>query len=159
MNKPEGLRRLLLATALKGAGDKLSMFVDRGRLRARMTGSAAFEYAYSLEIVVQDYAGSIDDLMVPVLAWVAEQQPDLIERNGSDAMTFESELLDGDRADVSITLELTEVVMVERTGDRAWTATHLPEPPRGDAFPGVCGVALLRGIVADELAGNAEDIP
>lgn len=159
MNKPAGLRRLLLATALNGAGDRLSMFVDRGRLRSRMTGSMAFEYAYTLEIVVQEYAGSIDDLMVPILAWVAEQQPDLIERNGAEAIAFESELLDADRADVSITLELTENVLVRRTGDRAWSATHLPEPNRDDSFPGVCGVKLLRGILADTVGGTTSEVP
>ncbi len=152
MKKPDGLRRLLLATALKGQAEKLATFIDRGHVTCRRAGGLAFEYGYTLNIVVQGYTGSVDDLMIPILAWVAEQQPDLLDREPYQPFTFESELLDANTADVSIDLELTERVLVTRTGQSSFESRHLDEPLLTDAFPDVCGVSLLRGLVDDATA-------
>ncbi|WCM29190.1 phage tail protein [Sphingomonas sp. QA11] len=161
MRKPEGLRRLLLA-AVPGLADdpsRLSMFIDKGRLSTRANGSLSFEYLYTLNIVVQDYAGDVDALMVPLLAWVAEVQPDLLERGEREPFSFESEILDGDAADVSINLELTERVRVVRQPGGGYEATHLDEPSRDDSFPGVCGVNLWQIFLHDEIEPSVTVIP
>lgn len=154
MKKPEGLRRLLLAAVPGLAADpaRLALFIDKGKLTTRANGTLSFEYGYTLNIVVQDYAGDIDALMVPLLAWVAEMQPDLLERDPREPFTFESEILDGDAADVSIELELTEPVRVRRLPGGGYEVTHLPEPDRADAFDGVCGVNLWRLLLREEMA-------
>ncbi|KQM88467.1 hypothetical protein ASE67_01530 [Sphingomonas sp. Leaf23] len=149
MQKPESLRQLLFATALGGQAEKLATFIDRGRVECRRGANLTFKYYYTLNLVVQGYAGSVDALMVPILAWVAEQQPDLLDRAPNEPFVFESELLDADTADVSIELELSELVLVERTGKSEFKATHVPEPIIADAFPGVCGVSLLQGLLDD----------
>jgi hypothetical protein len=147
VKKPEGLRRLLLATALKDQPEKLQLFIDRGGVICRRGRNLAFTYGYTLNVVVEGYTGEVDALMVPVLAWVAEQQPDLLDKPPYRPFEFESELLDANSADVSINIELTENVLVDRTGKSTWSARHLNEPVLADAFTGVCGVSLVAGMI------------
>lgn len=154
MKKPEGLRRLLLATALKDQPEKLQMFVDRGGITCRRGRDLAFQYGYTLSIFVEGYTGEVNALMVPILAWVAEQQPDLLDKPPYQPFTFESETLDANSADVSIDIDLTERVLVDRTGKSTFVARHLDEPVIADAFPGVCGVSLVAGLL-DDITGTA----
>ena len=155
MKKPESLKALLLASVpgLKDKPENLSMFIDKGRIAARLSGSLSFEYRYTVNVVVQDYAGDVDALFVPLLAWVAEQQPDLLERDQQEPFSFESEILDGDLADISIDLELTERVKVART-DEGLVVTHFDEPSRADAFDDVGAPPLWAGILDDVTAGT-----
>ncbi|MFZ3482229.1 phage tail protein [Sphingomonas sp. 3-13AW] len=149
MKKPEGLRRLLLATALKDQAEKLQLYIDRGGVTCRRGRNLAFAYSYTLSVVVEGYTGDVDALMVPILAWVAEQQPDLLDKPPYEPFEFESELLDATSADVSINIKLTENVLVDRTGQREWSTRHLDEPVIEDAFPGVCGVSLVEALIAE----------
>jgi len=160
MKKPESLKTLLIASVpgLKDKPENLAMFIDKGRIAARLTGSLSFEYRYTVNVVVQDFAGDVDVLFVPLLAWVADQQPDLLERDQQEPFSFESEILDGDLADISIDLELTERVKVERT-DEGLVVTHLDEPSRADEFDDVTGVRLWAGILDDVTAGTLETVP
>jgi hypothetical protein len=153
VKKPEGLKRLLIAAVPGLAADptRLAMFIDKGKIGTRANGTLSFEYSYTLNVVLQDYSGDIDDLMVPILAWIAEQQPDLLERDPREPFTFQSEILDSDAADVSIDLELTEAVRVVRKPEGGFTATHLDEPSRDDAFPDVCGVALWQLLLREDM--------
>jgi hypothetical protein len=160
VKKPESLKALLLAS-VPGLADKpenLSMFIDKGRIAARLTGSLSFEYRYTVNVVVQDFAGDVDALFVPLLAWVADQQPDLLERDSQEPFSFESEILDGDLADISIDLELTERVKVDRTDD-GLVVTHLDEPSRVDEFEGVRGVKLWQLLLDDVTAGTTTTVP
>ena len=50
---------------------------------------------------------------------------------------------------MSIELELSELVLVERVGKSEFKPTHVPEPIIADAFPGVCGVSLVQGLLDD----------
>ncbi|WP_313539764.1 phage tail protein [Sphingomonas sp.] len=163
MEKPDSLRRVLLAHVplLRDDPAKLSLFVDKGRIAAR-PGSLAFEYRYTLNIVVQDYAGSIDGLMVPILAWISEAQPDLLQAGPQEPFRFESELLDADSADVSIWIELSEIVTVRPEAAGGFTTEHPSEPRIADAFEGLGCVSLwhlfLRDAPADETRLVAEHI-
>lgn len=160
MKKPESLKALLLASvpALAEKPENLSMFIDKGRIVARLTGSLSFEYQYTVNVVVQDYAGDVDALFVPLLAWVAEQQPDLMERGEQAPFSFESEILADDLADVSIDLELTERVLVARSVD-GLVVTHVDEPSRTDEFDGVGAPRLWAGILDDVTAGTVAVVP
>lgn len=150
MKKPEGLKRMLIEAVpqLRRAPESLSMFIDKGRIAARATGSLSFEHRYTLNIVVQDFGGDVDMLFVPLLAWIAEQQPDLLDRGEQEPFSFESELLDDDCSDLSIFVELTERVRVERTPE-GLKVTHLDDRRPEDSFPGVCGVPLWQGLFDD----------
>ena len=137
MLKPSSLGALLLASIAQLQNDptRLGLFVDKGRIVCTGTRALSFEYRYTLNVVVQDYAGDINDLVVPLLGWIAVHQRDLLDREGHEPFTFEADLLDGDSADVSIDLELTERVKVDVAAGR-FTAVNLPEPPVDDSFAG-----------------------
>lgn len=160
VKKPALLRATLLAAvpSLAEAPETLAMYIDKGRVAARNTGTLNFDYRYTVNIVVEEFAGDIDALFVPLVAWIAQQQPDLLDRAPQEPFSFESEILDSDAADVSINLELTERVRVERLPDGGMRVTHLDEPPSTDAFPGVDGVKLWQGILDDMTAGAATTI-
>ena len=159
MKKPDSLKKMLqrFVPALAADPAKLSLFVDKGRIAARAGGTLSLEYRYTLNIVVEDYAGAVDDLMVPLLAWLAEHQPDRLEGTDPEPFTFESELLDADSADVSISIELTEAVRVTPKEGGGFDADHLEEPRDLDEFPGVCCVNLWQLFMRDQLVAQTSD--
>lgn len=147
MKKPQILRDHLLRTVpgLAAAPDKLDLFIDRGRVQCGKGAGLSFRYAYTLNLVVQDFAGDPDRLMLPLLAWISEHQPDLLARAPQEPFAFEAEILDEKRTDVSITIDLTERVVVAADEGGRPVLGHLPDVPMADRFDGVD--ALLRSLV------------
>ncbi|WP_267382610.1 MULTISPECIES: phage tail protein [unclassified Sphingomonas] len=152
MKKPDTLRKYLLAAVepLASKPENLSLFVDKGRIGAR-AGSLSYEHRYTLNVVVQDYAGDIDKLFVPLLAWIAQNQPELLQQDKQEPFSFEADLLDGELIDVSIDIELTERVRVERVAGGT-QVTALCEPKFPDVFDGVDPLAPWTGLLADLVA-------
>jgi len=147
VKKPDSLKAVLLR-AVKQLAEKpenLTLFIDRGTIRCR-AGSLSFEYAYTLNIVLQDFAGSIDTLIVPILGWIGDHQPKLLQKQDSQPFTFESEILDGDLCDISIDIALTERVRVT-PAEGGVRGTHIDDTLPPDAFAGVAGVRLIDGVV------------
>jgi hypothetical protein len=137
LHKPASLRALLLAKvpAIRDNPEILSMFVDKGRVLARATGNLSFQYRYTLNLVVQDYAGEIDHLILPLLLWISREEPELLERAPQEPIRYESEILDGDSADVSIYLELSErVLAVWDQAQGKYVVTHLNDANPAPAF-------------------------
>lgn len=150
MKKLASLRAALLASVPALAGDpaRLEIYVERGDVRAR-PGNLSFEYRYTASIWVQDFTGDVADLHVPLLGWIADNQPDLFEKGDSRPFTFECEILDADTTDVMMTLELTELVRVTRV-DGGLSVDHLDEPVMVDRFDGVePGTLVWRGLYDD----------
>jgi len=150
VKKLDSLRKHLLASVpeIRNSPELMEIFVDRGDVAVR-AGSLSFEYSYTASVWVQDYTGKVDNLLVPILAWIATNQPDLFEKGQRKPFTFESELLNAETCDITISIDLTELVRVEQqpTGLKV---THLPEPVLGDAFAGVpTGTKLWAGIIDD----------
>lgn len=114
MQKPESLRKLLLAT-VPGLGqnpERLALFIDKGEIHGAHGRSLSFEYRFTLNLVIESYAGDMDALMVPVLAWISENQHELIGGPDAQPFRFEAELLDDESRDISIFIDLREAVMV-----------------------------------------------
>jgi hypothetical protein len=161
MQKPDGLRRLLLATVpgLKANPERLAMFVDKGRVASSASGTLSFEYRYTLAIVVEDYAGDVDAITIPILAWISEQQPELLKAGDQEPFDFEAEIQDGATADVSISIELTERVRVTPRPGGGYDVQHVDEAPIADLdlFPGVCDQNLWQLFLRDELIAQTTD--
>lgn len=160
MQKPEGLRRLLLATVpgLEANPERLALYIDKGTIAARSGTTLSFEYRYTLTLVVEDYAGDMDAIAVPVLAWIAEQQPDLLARGEQEPFAFEAEILDGDAADIEIQIELSERVRVLPRPGGGFDVSHPAEPPiDGDHFAGACGAKLWQLFLRDDLVAQTSD--
>lgn len=139
MQKLHSLRAHLTAATpfLATNPDKLSVFVERGRIVCAGAGSLSFEYAFTARIVILDFAGHADAVMVPLLAWIQRNQVDVFEHpeRRASSIRFEAELLNQDTADLSIEVDLTEAVIVVPGVDPAsndtaarYNITHRAEP-------------------------------
>jgi hypothetical protein len=148
VKKVQALRDMMLSVIpeLHAHPENLTIFVNDGRITCRATGTLSFEYAYNVNIVIQDFTGDEDQVVVPLLTWIASNEPDLLERAPHQPFGFDIELLDSNARDIAITLPLTELVKLTQV-ESGIMADHLAEPARIDAgFPGVDGVKLWQGV-------------
>ncbi len=136
MKKPADLRAHLSASVpgLVKDPDKLHVYVERGNVVSRIGGGLSFEYRYSLNLVITDFADHADTLIVPLLAWVSVNQPELLQNpdKQESAIRIEAEIIDRDTVDLSITLDLTERVIVTPVVGGGYTAEHPEEPALPD---------------------------
>lgn len=132
MNKPNSLRDHLLASVpgLKANPDRLIMFIDSGKIRCTAAASLSFEYAYTLQILLTDFAGHPDSVMLPILGWLRVNQSELLTNldKSAEGLKFEADVLDQSKVDLSITLPLTERVVVKRLDGGTFDVSHPPEP-------------------------------
>lgn len=132
MNKPESLRAHLLAAVpeLAKNPDRLLVFIEDGTIRSTAAHGLSFEYAYTLSVILTDYAGHPDAVAIPLLAWVQVNQHELLANleRGKDAISFEADVLDNSKVDLEIKLPLTERVIVKKQGDNTLDVTHPDEP-------------------------------
>lgn len=116
MNKPESLRAHLLATVadFRHDPDRLLIFIDNGKVRCTAAHTLSFEYSFDLQIILTEFAGHPDSVFLPVLAWLSVNQSELLENldKVKNGIQFEADILDKDKVDLSITLALTEKVIV-----------------------------------------------
>jgi hypothetical protein len=142
MKKPDSLRKHLLAAVpeLRNNPDCLLVFIDNGTVRSTAAIGLSFEYAYTLNVILTDFAGHPDALMIPLLAWLITHQHELLANleKGKEAIRFEADVLDNSKVDLSIELALTERVIVKKQQDGTLQVTHPDEPqlepflPAGD---------------------------
>ena len=139
MYKPASLRRHLGATVpdLQTNPDKLSILVRQGRTVCAGGASLSFEYHYTVQLVVLDYAGEADHLMLPLLVWLRTHQREYFDNAEwrEQRLRFEAEYLNSTTIDLTIELDLTERVAVavqdpaDHLAPGRFTLQHLSEPP------------------------------
>jgi tail completion protein R (GpR) len=142
MYKPSSLREHLTRAnpALHQNPENLLVFVDEGSVRSTATASLSFEYAYCLNIIITDYAGEEDAIMVPILAWIKVHQNDLLDGGElqKKGFTFEVDFNNSETIDLSIKLHLTERVIVRSGEQGRLDIQHArepqPTPPYSDPF-------------------------
>lgn len=132
MLKPKSLREALekAAPVLRKNPDMLRLFVDNGTIATTLAATLSHENLYTLNVTITDYSGDLDLLIVPINAWLRENQPDIMttdegKRNG---FTYFADLNNHDSIDISFSLRLTERVIVKQV-DKALHVKHLSEPP------------------------------
>lgn len=134
MNKPESLRAHLLATVaeFKHNPDRLLIFIDNGRVRCTAAPSLSFEYSFDLQIILTDFSGHPDSVILPILGWLSVNQTELLENldRVKQGIQFEADILDKDKVDFSLTLPLTERVIVGKDEQGNVTVKHAGEPQR-----------------------------
>lgn len=132
MNKPESLRAHLLASVpeLKNNPDRLLIFINNGRIRCTAAVSLSFEYAYDLQVILTDYAGHPDAVMLPLLGWLRVNQSELLANlaKAEEGIQFEADVIDANKVDLSLTLPLTERVVVRKQTDGTYDVSHPAEP-------------------------------
>ena len=132
MNKPNSLRDHLLAAVpeLHKNPDRLLVFIDNGSIRSTAAPGLSFEYSYTLNVILTDYAGHPDAVAIPLLAWLLVNQPELLTNleKGKTAIAFEADVLDNSKVDLSLKLPLTERVIVKKQEDGSLQVSHPDEP-------------------------------
>ncbi|AMP13383.1 phage tail protein [Collimonas pratensis] len=138
MYKPKSLRAHLKAAIadLTQNPDKLLIFADAGNTVATGTKSLSFEYRYQLNIIVTDYRGEPDAIMVALLAWVGVHQRDLLEHPElrKTGIGFDVDFNNHETVDLSIKLALTERVVVDQAGAGRLEVRHPGEPQMTPAY-------------------------
>lgn len=138
MKKPEQIRELLEQHSLliKNNPDKLHIFIEDGDVISTAAKSLSFEYQYKLNIIILDYAESIDYLMVPIIAWMYVHQNEKMGNSDlrQDAIKLEIEQLNNKSCDVGITLSLTERVIVQNSNN-GLEYKHLNDNPPEEMIP------------------------
>lgn len=112
--------------------DKLKVFIENGNVVARLS-NLSFEYRYELNILVIDYEAHPDTIFLPLLRWVAVNQPDLMQNpdKSENRIAFEAEPINQDTYDISIKMPLSEAVKIVKNGNQ-YEMTHIPEPELND---------------------------
>jgi hypothetical protein len=159
MRKADSLRQWLTAFLpdLKTHPDRLQIYVEAGQINARQSRTLSFAYAYTLKVGIWDFAGDADTIMVPVLAWIEKEQPQLLRRTDAQPFTFEAELLDSEASDILISIDLTENVLVmPRADGSGYDLDHPAEPDFSDSFDGE-QPTFLQGFAATENVLESSD--
>lgn len=129
MKKAELLRAALIAgnTWCKANPEQITVWVEKGHIQIEATGEASFMYHYTIQVLAMDFPSQIDDLMLPLLAWVWQQQPDLLlNPDNNRKVEFDAEIVNDDVADILFKVPVWERVMV--TDDNGTPkAVHLAE--------------------------------
>lgn len=132
MLKPDSLRKALTdaVPVLRANPDMLRLFVDNGKIAATLAASLSFEKQYQLNVVVTDFTDDMDLLLVPVMAWLWENQPDIMttDEGRKKGFTFYVDINNDSSVDISISLLLTERTLVKQV-DNALHVQCIPEPP------------------------------
>lgn len=131
MLKPDSVHAAILKAVpyIRQNPDCLHIFIDKGAIIATLAPSLSFEYQYTLNLVVTDYAGDMDLVIVPILHWLRTHQPDIMANpdKRQDSFTFEVDYLNNKVRDISIDIKLTERVIVKEQ-DGKLDVSHLGEP-------------------------------
>lgn len=131
MKKPETLRKHLEASIphLLKHPDHLHIYIEDGAVASKPGVSLSFEWRYKLTLLFTDFVDSPDTIVVPLLVWIATNQPDLL----ADAekryrlLTFKSEVISNTAIDIAFELDLTERVIVRATA-AGFDCEHADEP-------------------------------
>ncbi|AQU84929.1 MULTISPECIES: phage tail protein [unclassified Halomonas] len=112
MIKLQSLRQHLLNAVpeLKRNPEQLHTFINDGKIKFARGQTLSHQYAVDAQIVITDYSGSLDTVIIPLLQWLNHYQPDLIEE---EAVQLEAEILNNTSWDLAITVRLTERVVAK----------------------------------------------
>lgn len=126
--------------------EKLHVFIEKGAIATKLGAGLGYQYAYTLQLVITDFAESPDVIIVPLLAWLQANQPDLLQDpvRRDRAIAFEAEIADNETVDIQFTLDLTERVLV-RDVPAGYECQHLGEPPLPDLTGPINWQIYLKG--------------
>jgi len=133
MLKPQQLRAELTNCLqwLQRNPESLQVRVQGGSIAATLATSLSHEYSYTLNLLFLDYTGDLDLIVVPIQAWLRENQPDIMAtaEKRRTGFTFATDFNNDGSYDFSVSLQLTERVVVNEQDGGALHVKHLPEPP------------------------------
>lgn len=134
--------------------EKLHTFANDGKVTFARGTHLSHQYTLDAQILITDYSGTLDTVMIPLLQWLNHYQPDL---DMDDAVQLEAEILDHQRWDLALTVRLTERVVAKVDCDtgRINAEHRLPEFPL-DACPAEHWQLYIKGPHRDAYELKAE---
>jgi hypothetical protein len=140
VNKLDACRAAIVAgnPDLERDPDRLAIWADKGRVVSRRTAAFGYEWRYRVNLLFEAFTASPDAIMIPLLVWLRDAQPDLLQNftTGDDAVKFEAHILDLTSWDVLVQFELTEAVTLTPREGGGFDAVHPPEPSADDQLLG-----------------------
>lgn len=112
MQKLTSLRDHLLSIPdeLKIESDDLMIFADNGKIVSSADGTNLhFEYHYNANIIITNFSGNPDMLVIWMLQWLEQYQPN----HADEPFNFDADIINTDSVDLSLTAPLTSTVKVE----------------------------------------------
>lgn len=114
MMKLESLRKAFLASPLHIRPETLLTFAEKGTLHSwRGSANQAYRIDYTANVIVTGFGGATQDLFFVALDWLHTNCPGADE----DALKFHVDIIDHKSADVSIAIDLTEIIATETKSD------------------------------------------
>lgn len=100
--------------------EQMLLFIDSGNIACTMAKGFSFEYRYKAHLILTDFADDIDIFSVALLDFLRIHQSELLVNldNAKKAITFEADIVDNSKVDLSFTLELSERVIVKKNGEQ-----------------------------------------
>lgn len=141
MYKPASLRDHLTSALpdLRRDPDKLAISIQKGTVQSTAAPGLSNLLQYTLRLLFLDYAGHVDAITVPLLAWLRRHQPELLDNPDlrARAVRFEVDFLNAKTVDLQIELDLSERVIVTESADQPGRldARHPVEPALLDDRP------------------------
>lgn len=131
MYKPKSLRKALTDAVpdLARNPEMMHIFIDNGKLASTLATSLSFENQYTLNVVVTDFTGDIELLLVPINAWLRIHQADIMttDEGRKKGFTYFADINNGESIDISISLMLSERTIVKEQGHELHVE-QAPEP-------------------------------
>ncbi|BBH14532.1 phage tail protein [Chromobacterium haemolyticum] len=131
MNKPHTLRAALEAALpeLRHNPDRLTMWTEDGQLAIR-PGALHFTLHYTLKLVVIEYGRGIESILLPLLDWIAINEPPLLQNPDAraDGLSYRSEIISHSAEDIEITVKLSERVKAVKDAAGGFAFEYLGEP-------------------------------
>lgn len=127
MRKLQALREHLINSVpgLKRDPARLLTYVEDGALQFKRGPHLSHQLKYPAKLVVTDFSGDIEQLTIPLLQWISRYQPDIHFDTG---ISFEAEILNNNKADLLITVQLSERVVAKLDCSNARIEVEHPLP-------------------------------
>ncbi len=158
MYKPDSLRTFLTGAIpdLARDPDQLLIYIDGGSVVTSLAPGSSWEYRYALHLVLCDLATDPDIIFAPLTDWLRVHQPDGVANSqlNGDLVKFEADILDNDKVDLAITLQLTERAICSPRAGGGYDITHPPEPQPEASLPLGTGAAHWQLYVKDDLVAE-----
>jgi hypothetical protein len=107
--------------------DRLAMWIEKGGIRSPITESRSFEWAYVLNISLENFTGQPAILFLVINDWLRTNQPELLQPGAHKGYAHEVDVIDESTVDMHVQLHLTERIAVTRQRDGTDTLQHLDD--------------------------------
>ena len=115
LNSLKALLMQCLPADLARDPKRLTVLAENGTVVNTGTASLSFEWRYTARVIVLDYAGHPDAVIVPIIAWMKRNQSEQMDNPDTrvNAIKFRVEPLTTTSIDFGIELQLTERAIVK----------------------------------------------